>query len=100
MFFEGIKMTHETIEEIERLLDHDKSMIKKDTLIDFDEDIPDNLKLNDNDELNIPVTDPDEIKKLLDYDKPEGCSILEELDGAVHSDDVSSSVDLKKNIYK
>jgi hypothetical protein len=73
-------------------------MIKKDTLIDFDEDIPDNLKLND--ELNIPVTNLDEIKKLLDYDKPEGCSILEELDGAVHSDDVSSSVDLKKNIYK
>ena len=42
----------------------------------------------------------DQIEKFLEYDKPEGDNVLDELDGIVHSDVITNSVDLKKNSYK
>ena len=42
----------------------------------------------------------DEIRKLLDYDKPEGDDILERLCGIAICDEVTDSVEIKKNAYK
>ena len=49
---------------------------------------------------NKKVMTLEEIEKFLDYDKPEGDNILDELDGIVHSETITNSVDLKKNSYK
>ena len=84
-----------TIEEIEEILDSDKTGDKERVVIDFDFDVPDNLKLNNDDELNSPVTDVEEIEKLLDHDKPEGDDVLEQLDGMVHSDSVTDRNDFR-----
>ncbi len=42
----------------------------------------------------------EEIEKLLSYDKPEGDTTSEKLDGILHSNTRTNSVDLKKNSYK
>ena len=49
---------------------------------------------------NKKVMTLDQIEKVLEYDKPEGDNVLDELDGIVHSDVITNSVDLKKNSYK
>ena len=41
----------------------------------------------------------DEIRELLDYDKPEGDDILEKLCGIAICDEVTDSVEVKKNAY-
>jgi len=42
----------------------------------------------------------DQIEQYLDHDKPEGDTVLDELDGIIHSDVITNAVDLKKNSYK
>jgi hypothetical protein len=49
---------------------------------------------------NKKVMTLDQIEKFLEHDKPEGDTVLEELDGIVHSDIKTNAVDLKKNSYK
>ena len=56
------------------------------------------LKLNEKNEYNTPFSNIEDIKKILDNDKPEGDTTLEELDGLVHFDKVTDSVELKKGI--
>lgn len=47
-----------------------------------------------------PITDPEEIKKLLKHDNPKGDKISEALTGLVHCDKPTNAVQLKKNSYK
>jgi hypothetical protein len=49
---------------------------------------------------NKKVMTLDQIEKFLEHDKPEGDTILDELDGIIHSDTVTDAVELKKNSYK
>ena len=49
---------------------------------------------------NKKVMTLDQIENFLKHDKPEGDTVLDELDGIVHSDVRTNSVDLKKNSYK
>lgn len=49
---------------------------------------------------NKKVMTLDQIEKFLEHDKPEGDTILDELDGLVHSDIVTDAVELKKSSYK
>ena len=44
--------------------------------------------------------DGDKIWNLLEHDKPEGDDILERLCGIVSCDEVTDSVEMKKNAYK
>ena len=66
---------------------------------DTNYNIPENLKLNEKNESNTPLSNIDDIKKILDNDKPEGDTTLEELDGLVHFDKITDSVELKKESY-
>lgn len=49
---------------------------------------------------NKKVMTLDQIEQYLDHDKPEGDTVLDELDGIIHSDVITDAVDLKKNSYK
>ncbi len=49
---------------------------------------------------NKKVMTLDQIEQYLDHDKPEGDTVLDELDGIIHSDVITNAVDLKKNSYK
>jgi len=40
------------------------------------------------------------IEQYLEHDKPEGDTVLDQLDGIIHSDIPTDAVDLKKNSYK
>ena len=66
-------------------------------------DLPNKYILNGLKNDNSPnkkVMTLDQIEKFLEHDKPEGDTVLEELDGIVHSDIKTNAVDLKKNSYK
>ena len=89
-----------SIEEIERMLDHDKKEEKTHFDIDLSEDIPDELKLNDDGNLNTPISDLDAIKGLLDSDNDSGDDSLKNLDGAVVCDKATNTLSLKKEAYK
>ena len=89
-----------SIEEIERMLDYDKKEEKTHFDIDLSEDIPDELKLNDDGNLNTPISDLDAIKGLLDSDNDSGDDSLKNLDGAVVFDKATNSLSLKKEAYK
>jgi len=45
---------------------------------------------------NKKVMTLDQIEQYLDHDKPEGDTVLDELDGIIHSDVITNAVDLKK----
>lgn len=49
---------------------------------------------------NKKVMTLDQIEQYLNHDKPEGDTVLDELDGIIHSDVTTNAVDLKKNSYK
>ena len=89
-----------SIEEIERMLGHDKKEEKTHFDIDLSEDIPDELKLNDEGNLNTPISDLDAIKGLLDSDNDSDDDSLKNLDGAVVFDKATNSLSLKKEAYK
>lgn len=85
-----------TIEEIEKILDYDKKEEKINPDIDLTGNIPDELKLNDENELNTPVSDMNDIKNILDFDKNSNVDALKDLDGAVVFDKPTNSLKLKK----
>ncbi len=89
-----------TIEEIEKILDYDKKEEKINPDIDLTGNIPDELKLNDENELNTPVSDMNDIKNILDFDKNSNVDALKDLDGAVVFDKPTNSLKLKKEAYK
>ena len=85
-----------TIEEIEKILDYDKKEEKINPDIDLTGNIPDELKLNDENELNTPVSDMNDIKNILEFDKNSNVDALKDLDGAVVFDKPTNSLKLKK----
>lgn len=89
-----------TIEEIEKILDYDKKEEKINPDIDLTGNIPDELKLNDENELNTPVSDMNDIKNILEFDKNSKVDALKDLDGAVVFDKPTNSLKLKKEAYK
>lgn len=89
-----------TIEEIEKILDYDKKEEKINPDIDLTGNIPDELKLNDENELNTPVSDMNDIKNILEFDKNSNVDALKDLDGAVVFDKPTNSLKLKKEAYK
>ena len=89
-----------TIEEIEKILDYDKKEEKINPDIDLTGNIPDELKLNDENELNTPVSDMNDIKNILEFDKNSNADALKDLDGAVVFDKPTNSLKLKKEAYK
>lgn len=89
-----------SIEEIEKILDNDRKDEMTSYDIDLSEDIPDELKLNDDDNLNIPVSDMNDVKNLLDFDNDSNDDVLKNLDGAVVFDKETNCLKLKKEAYK
>jgi len=89
-----------TIEEIEKILDYDKKEEKINPDIDLTGNIPDELKLNDENELNTPVSDMNDIKNILEFDKNSNVDALKDLDGEVVFDKPTNSLKLKKEAYK
>ncbi|WP_323735808.1 hypothetical protein PXD04_07920 [Methanosphaera sp. ISO3-F5] len=89
-----------SIEEIEKILDNDRKDEMTSYDIDLSDDIPDELKLNDDDNLNIPVSDMNDVKNLLDFDNDSNDDVLKNLDGAVVFDKETNSLKLKKEAYK
>ncbi|MBR0472709.1 MAG: hypothetical protein IJI98_08465 [Methanosphaera sp.] len=89
-----------SIEEIEKILDNDRKDEMTSYDIDLSDDIPDELKLNDDNNLNIPVSDMNDVKNLLDFDNDSNDDVLKNLDGAVVFDKETNSLKLKKEAYK
>ncbi len=83
-----------SIDDIEKHLNIKSKINFKNLNNDFE--IPEMLKLKENGEEKIKQ---ENITDMLDYDKPEGDTLLEELSGLVHSPTQTDSLKLKKEAY-
>lgn len=83
------------VEDIEKLLKHDKINKNNANVFNHEYKIPDMLKLKENGELNKPVSDLKKIKKLLKHDSIGGNN-LEDIVGIVKADKPTNAVTLKK----
>lgn len=83
-----------SIDDIEKHLNIKSKINFKNLNNDFE--IPEMLKLKENGEEKIKQ---ENITDMLDYDKPEGDRLLEELSGLVHSPTQTDSLKLKKEAY-
>ncbi len=66
--------------------------------LNSDFEIPEMLKLKEEEDTSEIITQ-NNISNMLDHDKPEGDTILEELSGLVHSPTQTDSLKLKKTAY-
>ena len=83
-----------SIDDIEKHLNIKSKINFKNLNNDFE--IPEMLKLKENGEEKIKQ---ENITDMLDYDKPEGDTLLEELSGLVHSPTQTDILKLKKEAY-
>ena len=101
---EGIKYDNtpkkpiKTIEELEKILKHDKNEYESPKKIDWDEyKIPEKIK---NGEINKPIKTVEELEKVLKHDGKGEKDPLEDIVGIIKTDEVVDSVKLKKDSYK
>lgn len=101
---EGIKFDNtpkkpiKTIEEIEKILKHDKKDYESPKKINWDEyEIPEKIK---NGEFNKPIKTEEELKKILKYDGKDEEDPLKDIVGIIKTDEIVDSVKLKKESYK
>ena len=101
---EGIKYDNtpkkpiKTIEELEKILKHDKNEYENPKKIDWDEyEIPEKIK---NGEINKPIKTVEELEKVLKHDGKGEKDPLEDIVGRIKTDEVVDSVKLKKDSYK
>ena len=101
---EGIKYDNtpkkpiKTIEELEKILKHDKNEYENPKKIDWDEyEIPEKIK---NGEINKPIKTVEELEKVLKHDGKGEKDPLEDIVGIIKTDEVVDSVKLKKDSYK
>ena len=101
---EGIKYDNtpkkpiKTIEELEKILKHDKNEYENPKKIDWDEyEIPEKIK---NGEINKPIKTVEELEKVLKHDGKGEKDPLEDIVGIIKTDEMVDSVKLKKDSYK
>ena len=101
---EGIKYDNtpkkpiKTIEELEKILKHDKNEYENPKKIDWDEyEIPEKIK---NGKINKPIKTIEELEKVLKHDGKGEKDPLEDIVGIIKTDEVVDSVKLKKDSYK
>ena len=101
---EGIKYDNtpkkpiKTIEELEKILKHDKNEYESPKKIDWDEyKTPEKIK---NGEINKPIKTVEELEKVLKHDGKGEKDPLEDIVGIIKTDEVVDSVKLKKDSYK
>ena len=88
-----------TIEEIEKILKHDKKAYEKPERINLDEyEIPEKIKKEN--ESGKSINSIEEIEKILDHDRKEKDTSLDDIVGIIKTDEMVDSVKLKKDSYK
>ena len=101
---EGIKYDNtpkkpiKTIEELEKILKHDKNEYESPKKIDWEEyKIPEKIK---NGKINKPIKTIEELEKVLKHDGKGEKDPLEDIVGIIKTDEMVDSVKLKKDSYK